>query len=168
MKTVDQRIKSKVDGRKNANVKKGKVLRMQDIHSDYVEYFLDQTVGGEHCLNVCCGSSIVGDIRLDISPNTNRTRYGDLFEIHNEFKPRSIPFVIIDPPFDFYNPNSRIIKEKCNGNPYLWQFRAFDIVSKCLILRRNLIMANIPAKFKEYRLIRDSRPSATILEVLWK
>jgi hypothetical protein len=174
-------LKKKIDGRKNANVKRGHVIRMQDIHSDYLEFFESDLVAGEHCLNVCSGSSMVGDIRLDIDEKTNRTRFGDLFEVYKQFEPNSIPFVICDPPFNYYNPNSNIIKKKGNeligvmpglDKPeqlaYLWQFQLMNIASKCLILRRNLIMANIPARFKEYRLIRDSRPGATILEVLWK
>ena len=51
-------------------------------------------------LNVCCGMSEVGDVRVDIDANTNRTQEGDLFNL--KFPPLSFDTVICDPPFEYY------------------------------------------------------------------
>jgi hypothetical protein len=52
-------------------------------------------------LNVCCGMSRIGDIRLDIDPSTNRTQEGNLFNL--SFEPLSFDTVICDPTFTYYN-----------------------------------------------------------------
>jgi hypothetical protein len=59
-------------------------------------------------LNVCCGNCPVGDIRIDIDPNTTRTMAGDLFRL--PFPQQSFDTVICDPPFSYYNRFRWVIK----------------------------------------------------------
>lgn len=78
----------------------GQVLQANWIHPSSVEKWLRSMVIGTS-LNVCCGTSHVGDIRVDISPDTTRTEAGDLFNLR--FPSQSFDTVICDPPFAFYN-----------------------------------------------------------------
>lgn len=169
------------DKRKNANVKKGNLFKMEWMYSDYVDYFLRNLFGNESVMNHCCGFSTVGQFRYDIDENTARTSYGNLFEITKDFKPNSVDHLLIDAPFKFFNPYCKEIafnypkgidvKGRKYGDPFQWQFDALTIPRKSLVLRRNLITTNWSgniSKFQEYFLIKDSRPSSTILEIVWK
>lgn len=165
----------KVDGRKNANVKKGNVFKMEWIDSDYLTHFIKKIVGSDRVLNGCCGNSQIGDVRFDIDKNTNRTMDASLFDQSKIFRDNQFDFYVIDPPDCFYNPHCKDIAEhhptkKGYGDPYEWQYQALDICKKALILQRPLIMTNWGgvSKFQEYFLIRDSRPMGRILEIVWK
>jgi hypothetical protein len=95
------------------------VLKVNWVHHRDVERWLRRMKVGR-TLNVCCGMSRVGDVRVDTDPNTNRTEEGDLF--HLRFAPLSFDTVIVDPPF-----------------PY---FSRFDWVNKCAkIARKRLLLA---------------------------
>jgi hypothetical protein len=59
-------------------------------------------------LNVCCGNCAVGDVRVDVDPNTARTMDGDLFRL--PFPQQSFDTVICDPPFSYYNKFRWVIK----------------------------------------------------------
>jgi hypothetical protein len=78
---------------------KSQVLQVEWIHPNSVERWLRSMALGR-TLNVCCGMSRVGEIRLDIEPRSNRTEAGDLFSIR--FPPMSFDTVICDPPFAYY------------------------------------------------------------------
>jgi 16S rRNA G966 N2-methylase RsmD len=75
------------------------VLQANWIHNNDVERWLRRMAKGR-TLNVCCGMSKVGDVRVDTDPKTNRTEAGDLFNLH--FEPLSFDTVICDPPFRYY------------------------------------------------------------------
>lgn len=172
-------IKSRIDGRKNPNVKTGKVLEMEWMWSDYVEIFLRKIVdqfGHGKTLNMCCGASNLGDVRVDIDPRSNRTRSGDLFRLRQQFHENQFNVGIFDPDFDAYNPNSRLTRlegkklgyERPGQLAYDWQYDAVSLCRKVAIFRRNLIMINHKDADEEFFLIRDSRPSATILHLVWR
>ena len=76
------------------------VLQVNWIHPKPVEKWLRSMVIGTS-LNVCCGKSFVGDVRVDVDRNTNRTEEGDLFKLR--FPYLSFDTVICDPPFSYYN-----------------------------------------------------------------
>jgi len=76
------------------------LLQANWIHTSDVESWLRQMSIGR-TLNVCCGKSLVGDVRVDVDPESSRTEYGDLF--HLKFPPQSFDTVICDPPFSYYN-----------------------------------------------------------------
>ena len=167
-----------MDRRKNANVTKGNIFKMEWIHSDYLETFLKHLIlihGSKDVLNLCSGSSRFGSERIDIINNSNVTTKRDMFEFLRNAK-RMFDFIYIDPPFKYYNPGCKEIsinypKTPGYGDPFEWQYQALSLAKKALILKRNLIMTNWSgnvSKFQEYFLIRDSRPSAQILEVIWK
>lgn len=175
----------KQDGRKNANVTKGNVHKMEWIDSDYLTHFIKKVIGYDRTLNLCSGMSPIGDVRGDIDPETNRTMDLNLFDAKNVFRENQFPFVIVDPPDCFYNPGCKEIADRYYtkstyyksgkvkmkyGDPYEWQYELLDIASKALILQRPLIMTNWGgvSKFQEYFLIRDSRPMGRILEIIWK
>lgn len=175
-------INQRIDGRRNARVKKGKVLKAEWMDSEYLHHFLVNLVGNEQCLNVCCGSSTIGQWRLDISENSNRTAEGDLFQIWKYFRPNSMPFVLCDMPFHYLNPLDPYIQKKgkelieagvnlsAPGSlAYEIQFWLYDIASKGLILKRNLQSPAIfPCKYQEYFISKDTRPSMILTEVTWK
>ena len=83
------------------------MLRANWIHTSFVERWLQEMSIGD-TLNVCCGKSFVGDIRIDTDPNSNRTEEGDLFNL--PFSPLSFDTVICDPPFSYYNRFRWILK----------------------------------------------------------
>ena len=77
-----------------------RVLKANWIHPPNVEAWLGTMITGR-TLNVCCGMSRVGDVRIDTDENTNRTEEGDLFDLH--IAEASFDTVICDPPFAYYN-----------------------------------------------------------------
>lgn len=77
-----------------------RMLRANWIHPPNVEAWL-RTMAIGKTLNVCCGLSRVGDVRVDTDENTNRTEAGDLFDLR--FEEASFDTVICDPPFAYYN-----------------------------------------------------------------
>jgi len=62
-----------LDKRINAKVKKGKIFHATWIHSDYLEYWLEDFTNDGNLLNVCSGDSMLGLVRVDIDPESNRT-----------------------------------------------------------------------------------------------
>ncbi len=76
------------------------VLQGNWIHNATVEAWLRKMKIGR-TLNICSGMSQVGDVRLDVAEGTNRTAYGDLFNL--DLEPLSFDTVICDPPFSYYN-----------------------------------------------------------------
>lgn len=76
-----------------------RVLQANWIHPPHVENWLQKMALGR-TLNVCSGMSRVGDVRVDIDPDTNRTDDGDLFDLN--YRPLSFDTVICDPPFSYY------------------------------------------------------------------
>lgn len=166
----------KVTARRNANVIKGNLLNAKWIHSDYVEYFLRDFARGYKVLNMCCGSSMVGDIRSDIDPNTNRNTNINLFDVLQFFQPGQVEGVICDAPYKAFNPNSRIIKQAAKERHITppgslanqWQFDLFKICSKWMITRRPMMNINLPSRYHEYFIIEDSRPSLQLLRIDYK
>jgi len=167
-----------MDKRKNVTKQpNGQVFKMEHMDPDYLSHFIANLTKGNRLLSHCCGYTPVGQVRCDWSPDSNRNKAANLFEMVNDFKPGSFPFVYIDPPDKYYNPHCKeiakafpSIKNPSYGNPFAWQYHALDVASIALILQRPLIMTNWQgsSKFQEYFLVRDSRPSARILEIIWK
>lgn len=75
------------------------LLQANWIHPPYVERWLRRMSIGR-TLNVCCGKSLVGDVRIDVDANSSRTEPGDLFDL--KIEPLSFDTVICDPPFSYY------------------------------------------------------------------
>ena len=65
------------------------VLQVNWIHNKAVERWLREMVVGS-ALNVCSGMSRVGDVRIDILPETNRTEAGDLFHLDFAVEARAV------------------------------------------------------------------------------
>lgn len=175
----------KTDRRKNAKVKKGDVHIMEWIDSEYLEVFIEDLIKslgpGMKVLNGCCGNSIIGQIRYDIDKNSNRTMEGNLKDQLKLFPKNHVDFYYIDAPGEFFNPfGNFIVKNYCTGkdkrgrkkgDPYRWQYDALTIPRIALILQRGLQMTNWPkqqVRDVTYGLVRDSRPSSRVLEIIWK
>jgi len=170
-----------MDKRKNARVKKGNMFKMEWMHSDYLEHFLNDLAfihGSKSVLNLCSGSSLFGSTRIDHDMSLNNpTDHSDVFEFLKWTTNKKYDLIYVDPPFKFYNPGCTEIAKHypsasnpAFGNPYEWQYQALNLANKLLVLRRPLIMTNWSgniSKFQEYFLVRDSRPSCTILELVW-
>lgn len=71
-------------------------------HPPAVEEWLRSMCIGR-TLNVCCGASKVGDVRVDIDPKApGLTEVGDLFNL--PYGPGEFDTVICDPPFEYFMP----------------------------------------------------------------
>lgn len=141
------------------NYRKGEIYNARWMHSDYLEYWLrDFTIKGK-TLNVCSGMSMIGQTRLDIDPETNRTMDGNLFNLLDYFGENQFDYVYVDPPFPIYTSGE---------NRFRWQFDAFKIAKKALITRRPKVSVNLPSKYHDYIIAEDSRPSFTILRIDYK
>lgn len=149
----------KQDKRKNARVKKGTVFHPQYIHADYLEYWInDFTIDGS-LLNQCSGQSMLGQVRGDIDPESNRTIHADLFNLLDTFKPNSFDYVYCDPPFPYYTSGD---------NRFRFQFDLFKLCRIALITRRPKVTVNLPSKWHDYVIAEDSRPSLSLLRIDYK
>lgn len=138
--------------------KKGNVYHADYMHTDYFEYWLNNFTKDGRTLNVCCGYSEIGDVRLDVSEDSTRTQYGDMFDL-SEFKDNEFDYVYCDPLFKFYTSGS---------NRFRWQFELFRLAKKALITRRPKVTANIPSTRHHYVILEDSRPSLSLLRIDYK
>lgn len=100
-------------------------LRVNWIQPPNTERWLRRMVVGSS-LNVCCGMSRVGDVRIDTDPTTNRTVEGDLFAARDTFGYLSFDTVICDPPYDYYFGK--------NFGHFKWFLQLSDIAKKRLII----------------------------------
>lgn len=140
---------------KIAQYKKGKVFHADWIHTDYFEYWLNNFTKDGRTLNVCCGASEVGDVRLDISEDSTRTMYGDMFDLPS-FRPREFDYVYCDPDFKYYTSGK---------NRFNWQFDLFKLADQCLITRRPKVNVNMPSDWHQYIVLEDSRPSLSFVRL---
>jgi hypothetical protein len=141
---------------------KGKIIHADWIHTDYHETWLNDFTKDGRLLNVCSGMSWVGDVRLDINPNSNRTQPGDLFDL-SEFKDQEFDYVYCDPDFKIYT-NTKILKDNRNK----WQFELFRLAKKALITRRPKVNINLPSKRHHWIVLEDWRPSISLLRIDWR
>ena len=66
------------------------------IWPERVEAFMISKIEGE-CLHVCCGTSKIGNVRLDILPQDDGVIEGDMFDL--PFPDNYFQTVICDPPW---------------------------------------------------------------------
>ena len=80
-----------------------KILKANWIHPPEIDEWLRKMCIGR-TLNVCCGKSKIGDVRLDILPypKSNATEVGDLFRVKDKQGAMAFDTVICDPPFEYY------------------------------------------------------------------
>jgi len=101
------------------------MLKADWIDSDKRENLIKTIIKNDSCLNVCCGYSKLGNIRLDINAQSWRTDEGDLFNL--EYPEGSFDWVYCDPPFNYYTSGK---------NRFRWQLDLFKIAKKGLITQR--------------------------------
>lgn len=130
------------------------VLQANWIHPRPVERWLEQMKIGR-TLNVCCGMSKVGDVRVDIESKTNRTHYGDLFNL--QFEHLSFDTVICDPPFDYYVTGE---------NRFRWIARIADLCRKRLILSMPALNFSLGRKWARRLFYTDSQ-QFLFLRLFW-
>lgn len=148
-----------------------KVFHTDWLHTDYMEYFLNNFTKDGSTLNVCCGTSMLGDVRIDnaatveieikkemVTVPTTRTMAGDLFDL-SKFKDQEFDYVYCDPDFKYYTGGSNRMK---------WQFELFRICKKALITRRPKVNINLPSERHRYIVLEDTRPSISLLRVDWR
>ena len=82
-------------------------------------------------LNVCCGMSKVGQVRLDITQHSMRTEAGDLFKAKERVGSRSFDTVICDPPYSYFSK-------------FKWLMELSDIARKRMIVSSPQITLRIP------------------------
>ena len=155
-----KKISKKSDKRKNVTKQpKGNVFHPQWMHSDYLEYWLSNFTIDGSLLNVCSGQSMLGQVRVDIDPESNRTMHGDLFNIKKLFKPNSFDYIYCDPPFRIYT---------AGDNRFNWQFDLFSLCRIALITKRPKVTVNMPSVYHSYKIFEDSRPSLTVMRIDYK
>lgn len=134
--------------------KSEKELHVNWMHPPDVERWLDKMKLGK-TLNVCCGMSKVGDVRIDTDAKTNRTEAGDVMKL--TFKPGSFDTVICDPPFSYYNH-------------FKWLQRLGDIAKKrMLISGPTIALNNFLPRFKAelYALTASGGQGPMFLRLYW-
>ncbi len=154
---------------------KGKVFHSDYIHTEYLEEWLDNFTKDGRLLNVCCGTSPLGDVRLDIAEYhtielkgkevtipTSRTQHGDLFDL-SKFLDQEFDYVYCDPDFRYYT-SKPILKEYKNK----WQFELFRLAKKALITRRPKVNINLPSERHRYIVMEDWRPSLSLFRIDWR
>ncbi|MDE1867914.1 MAG: hypothetical protein KGI08_09435 [Thaumarchaeota archaeon] len=146
--------------------KKGNIIPAQWVHEDYLDYWLRDFARSMQCqsiLNVCSGYSTFGNVRVDISPESNRTFEGDMFKLLEYFPPNSFDLVYCDPDYKNYtDPN--ILQLYRNS----WQYDLMKIAKKILITKRPKVNINMPSKWHDYVIAEDSRPSFSVLRIDYK
>lgn len=151
--------------------KKGSIFHADMMHTDYFDYWLDNFTKDGRTLNVCCGTSDIGDVRLDIAKTikiiingkevsvpTARTQYGDMFDL-SEFENQEFDYVYCDSLFKFYTSGK---------NRMRWQFELFRLSKKALITRRPKVNINMPSTRHHYIILEDSRPSLNLVRIDWR
>lgn len=141
------------------------------MHTDYFDYWLDNFTKDGRTLNVCCGTSKIGDVRLDTAKTipvkikneivlipTARTEYGDMFDL-TMFRDNEFDYVYCDPLFKFYTSGE---------NRFRWQFELFRLSKKALITRRPKVTVNMPSTRHHYIILEDTRPSLSLVRIDWK
>jgi hypothetical protein len=137
---------------------KGWVLPATWIHPEGLEDFLLNLVKDGSCLNVCCGKSSIGTERIDIDPTSNRTKYGDLFDL-SDYSDNSFDYVYCDPPFKIYTSGK---------NRFYWQQDLLRIARKALITRRPKVNVNLDSVRHEWYIYEEYSPSLSLIRVDWK
>ena len=184
---MDSIKKKRIDGRSNANVKKGgKIYHPRMLWNEEIEIFLKGLVlqfGKGNSLNMCCGASNVGDYRYDLDSETTRNGIGDIFRLKEIFRPNQFTVGIFDPPFHAYNPQSRLVRKNAKELGYTvlgslaydWQYQAIEICSVAAIFRKPAINLNPPHNpqtnqpyREEWLLYKDHRPSIGHFQIIWK
>lgn len=72
------------------------ILRESWIWEEGITELVKKHMSG-YTLNVCCGQSEIGDVRIDLDPNSKATHYQDMNSI--EFPSSIFDSVISDPPW---------------------------------------------------------------------
>ncbi len=109
-------------------------------HPDAVERWLGSMAIGR-TLNVCCGMSRVGEVRVDTDPNSERTEDGDMFNLR--FEPKSFDTVICDPPFSIYNR-------------FRWIMKLSDLARKRFTLSHPGVAVHLPKHWNRTLFALDS------------
>lgn len=143
---------------KHQQFKKGDVFHADMMHTDYFDYWLDNFTKDGRTLNVCCGTSKIGDVRLDIDAESARTEPGDMFDL-SMFKDQEFDYVYCDPLFKFYTSGD---------NRFRWQFELFRLAKKALITRRPKVNVNMPSTRHHWVVLEDSRPSLSLVRIDWR
>lgn len=146
--------KSRLDGQKIIQRTKGDIFNSNWMHSDFLDRWLQQYCSDGTLLNVCCGYSEVGDVRIDVSPDSARTHPGDMYEILKQFGKNAFDYVYVDPRFAAYTSGE---------NRNMWQFDALQVASKCLITRRPRVNVNLPSKKHYYAVVEETSPALSLL-----
>lgn len=76
------------------------IFKAQWKFPTHVKKWLRNQIEG-YSLHVCCGASKIGDVKLDIQPQSPDVTQADMFQI--PFKPETFDTVICDPPWAIGN-----------------------------------------------------------------
>ena len=102
-------------------------------------------------LNVCCGKSVVGDIKIDLERQLKPTIIADMF--HLPFRDKIFETAVCDPPFNYYGS----IK---------WLHELRRVAKKRIILASNLRRISVGKNWSVRFVI--SRHKATMMMKLWQ
>jgi hypothetical protein len=127
-------------------------LHVNWMHPESTEAWLRKMIIGK-TLNVCCGLSQVGDVRIDTDSKTARTIQGDLFNL--KYKPGSFDTVICDPPFGYYKDTR-------------WILHLSHIAKKRLLLSSGPVaLNNLLPRFKANLYALTSKTNIYYLRLYW-
>ena len=92
------------------------MLRQTWVWEEEVSKWVKDRIKGKS-LNVCCGTSMLGDVKIDLEPKLKGTLKGDMFDI--QFADEFFDTVICDPPWKL--------------NPMLRPRNFFELVRVCKV-----------------------------------
>jgi len=111
-----------------------------------IEDFFKLRIEGKHSLHVCCGQSSLGNVRIDIDPQSKRTHEGDMNNI--PFENCSFDIVFGDWPwklnfFQRWKPFYEMIR-KCKVGGYVIINCTWVPFSNSVILKEMFVRSDFP------------------------
>lgn len=146
--------KSRLQDQKIIYKTKGDVFNANWMHSDWVDWWLRNYMSDGNSLNAACGYSMVGDVRLDKSPDSTRTIDGNYKSLLEQFGENAFDYVYIDALYDDYVTGK---------NRNIWQLDAYKVARKCLITKRPRVNINMPSSKHYYSILEETTPALSLL-----
>lgn len=111
-----------------------------------IERFIKKLCIGR-TLNIPCGKSRIGDLRIDIDKSVNPDAIGDLEYLNIKELKGKFETLLCDPPYSMYS------KRK-------WLYKLTDIPTKRIIFSTPLIAIKLPRRLwkKDYYILENNSP----------
>lgn len=180
------------DGRRAARVENQEWIDLRWIDSKSFDNYLKWlAMMFENVVYLFSGTSLIGNIRVDINRNSNATLFQDAFTFLDNCRPGIVDCFIADPPKVLYEAPG---KPQASGTPYsvweasikngtlpvemrkselwghnmLWQGKMYELLKPggLVVTKRNTVTnCNTMAKIPLMWYVHDARPSAFLVRI---